>query len=396
MSVTFNGLRLRDIREANGWSRHDLADHLEVSEQTVWQYEVGEIVPRFQILVQLTTLFGVSVKYFQEKNLIAQRFDERHVAYRANLRSSAKKSRNELAFLNRASDLLDSLTTNVSFPNENIKQLQKATVQLRRDAEVTIDQIANMVRVKLGIDNNNSNLMESIENAGVFVIERNLHEDIDAYSSWSQDDIPFIVLENGKFSGTRRNFDLAHELGHLLMHRDWNFSMEAPKEYRKAEQEANDFAAAMLMPADLLETLIKTVVVRPTIPDQYLPIKVKLNVSLAAIGVRATRLGILNGTQERYFFASMARKKYRKREPEENKIPYVRPGRIRAIVEAQVNANPDFLNKLLSKKGIKQEYFEESLGIETSFINKFFADTAGRIVPLRRNSKNYFDSRKKL
>lgn len=54
---------------------------------------------------------------------------------------------------------------------------------------------------------------------------------------------------------TRQRFTLAHELGHLLLHptgqmefRDFNF--RGPK-----ETEANKFAAALLMPLDMLEPL---------------------------------------------------------------------------------------------------------------------------------------------
>lgn len=51
-----------------------------------------------------------------------------------------------------------------------------------------------------------------------------------------------------KNAAARIHFDLAHELGHILLH-DWNEGLsEVKEEFKELENQANDFAAAFLMP----------------------------------------------------------------------------------------------------------------------------------------------------
>src|SRR2546430_5985489 len=64
---------------------------------------------------------------------------------------------------------------------------------------------------------------------------------VDAFSFvWHQ--VPYVLLNTGK-SGERGRFDAAHELGHLVLHSEHRLP-QGPD----AEQEANRFAAAFLMP----------------------------------------------------------------------------------------------------------------------------------------------------
>ncbi|MRB25043.1 ImmA/IrrE family metallo-endopeptidase, partial [Bacillus thuringiensis] len=76
------------------------------------------------------------------------------------------------------------------------------------------------------------------EKKGAFIFEKAIGERIDAYSLWAEDGRPFIVLGNLKKSAARRNFDLAHELGHLLLHYKVEFSSLDNKAHREHEQEA--------------------------------------------------------------------------------------------------------------------------------------------------------------
>ena len=65
---------------------------------------------------------------------------------------------------------------------------------------------------------------------------------VDAFSLY-RDGRPFIFL-NTAMSGERQRFDTAHELGHLVLHADADVAHGRDK-----EQEANRFAASLLMPA---------------------------------------------------------------------------------------------------------------------------------------------------
>ncbi|MDQ3457377.1 MAG: ImmA/IrrE family metallo-endopeptidase [Actinomycetota bacterium] len=65
--------------------------------------------------------------------------------------------------------------------------------------------------------------------------------DVDAFSFWWKG-TPFVLL-NTRQSAERGRFDAVHELGHLVMHSDYDLPRG-----RERELEANRFAAAFLMP----------------------------------------------------------------------------------------------------------------------------------------------------
>jgi len=60
----FNGAKLNDTRMVYGFSRKQLAEKLQISEQAIGQYENGIIQPRLDIIMKLNDIFGVSRKYF--------------------------------------------------------------------------------------------------------------------------------------------------------------------------------------------------------------------------------------------------------------------------------------------------------------------------------------------
>jgi Zn-dependent peptidase ImmA (M78 family) len=66
------------------------------------------------------------------------------------------------------------------------------------------------------------------------------YKNVDAFSVWDEN-TPLILLNTFK-SSERSRFDAAHELGHLVLHKHG-----VPRS-KKAEQDANSFAAEFLMP----------------------------------------------------------------------------------------------------------------------------------------------------
>lgn len=73
-----------------------------------------------------------------------------------------------------------------------------------------------------------------------------------------KDQTPFIILGTNKGVAVRRNFDLAHELGHLVLHRHIQFDLLSPEEYKTIEHEADIFASEFLLPEEAFKkTLIK-------------------------------------------------------------------------------------------------------------------------------------------
>lgn len=150
------------------------------------------------------------------------------------------------------------------------------------------------------------NLIKLLEAKGIRVFS--LYEDtknVDAFSCW-RNDVPFVFLNTFKSSEHSR-FDAAHELGHLVLHKHGG-----PQQGRDAEQEANRFASSFLMPsADVLAKI-------PRLPpiEQLIKAKKRWRVSLAALGYRLHKLGVMTDWQYRTFCIQLNKRGYRTNEPE--------------------------------------------------------------------------------
>ena len=57
------GKRVNKLREALGWSQVRLAQELNVSKQTVSNWENGNILPSVDMLIRISAVFNVSTDY---------------------------------------------------------------------------------------------------------------------------------------------------------------------------------------------------------------------------------------------------------------------------------------------------------------------------------------------
>ena len=57
------GQRINELRNALGWSQVQLAEHLNISKQTVSNWENENIQPSIEMLVRISRVLGVSTDY---------------------------------------------------------------------------------------------------------------------------------------------------------------------------------------------------------------------------------------------------------------------------------------------------------------------------------------------
>ena len=60
-------MRLRELRNKNGFTQNDIASKLKVSGQTILNWENGIYEPKINQLIELADLFNVSVDYLIER-----------------------------------------------------------------------------------------------------------------------------------------------------------------------------------------------------------------------------------------------------------------------------------------------------------------------------------------
>lgn len=129
-------------------------------------------------------------------------------------------------------------------------------------------------------------------------------DEIDAFSLW-RDDRPYIFLNTSK-SAERSRFDAAHELGHLVLHR------QGSPEGRQAEEEANAFGSAFLLPERGLRGSLPGMITLPLL----LKLKRHWGVSAFAMAYRLNRIGVLSDWHYRSLCIELAKRGFRSSEPD--------------------------------------------------------------------------------
>jgi len=129
--------------------------------------------------------------------------------------------------------------------------------------------------------------------------------EVDAFSMW-HGRTPFVFL-NTKKSCEHSRFDAAHELGHLVLHR------QGAPQGQWAEAQANAFASAFLMPRASVLSMAPRF---PTI-DGLVQLKKTWTVSVAALAYRLRALKLLTEWHYRTLAIEIQTRGFRTKEPNE-------------------------------------------------------------------------------
>jgi Zn-dependent peptidase ImmA (M78 family) len=131
-------------------------------------------------------------------------------------------------------------------------------------------------------------------------------EDMDAVSSW-QSGRPYILYSSDVRSGPRNAYNLAHELGHMILHSTVELTSD---NISHIEKQADRFAGALLLPQDTFSREVLG-----TSLQHFLFLKEKWGVSIAAMAYRCRDLEVINTNQFSYVFRQLNIHKVRKQEP---------------------------------------------------------------------------------
>lgn len=280
--MTFTGSRLRVGRERRGLTKRALADDVGLTERSVFEHEANRADPTEEHVKAYAERLRFPVSFFEQPELDVPEPGE--ASFRA-MKSMAAAHRNGAlaagalcfevnGFLERWLEEQGLETPEPSIPDLRGMDPEIAALTLRMQWGLEDRAVKNMVH--------------RLENHGVRVFS--LVQDrveVDAFSLWRHGR-PFVFLDTKK-SAERGRFDAAHELGHLVLHRHG-----APAG-REAEQQADEFASAFLMPRASVAVHAPRVVVR----ENLLTLKRVWGVSAMALLMRMHRLGLVSDWQYR-------------------------------------------------------------------------------------------------
>ncbi len=157
-----------------------------------------------------------------------------------------------------------------------------------------------------------SNLTDYCERAGILVVWCELERGVDGVTMSVRDLPPCVFLNRGA-PPDRMRASLAHELGHIIMHK-------LPTDF--IEDEANAFAAEFLVP----ERFFRRSVIGQRLTLEWLARqKAFWKTSMAFLLYRAGEIEAITRHQSEYLWKKMSALGWRTREPQETDFPYEEP-----------------------------------------------------------------------
>nr|WP_275433649.1 ImmA/IrrE family metallo-endopeptidase [Priestia flexa] len=282
----------------------------------------------------------------------------------------------------------------VDFPELHVPDFSE------RDSE-NVEEIANRLRVEWGLEDKPiKDIVFLLETKGFVISSLNLDKrTIDAFGSQHEvngKQYYSIVLGNDKGSFYRRQFDVAHELGHKVLHDPYlNLDDLSKDEFKQIEQEANDFAAAFLLPK---ESFLRDVSIHPNDLMYYKLLKKKWCVSIGAMVMRAYKLGAITEGTYQYMQRSISQKGWRTKEPLDDIKDIREPVSMKQAIELLIENNyitgDEFMQKLSQHYGLSlyREEVEELLGLEEGYLKTESVPLKDNIVSI----KDRLESKKQI
>ena len=362
----FVGARLKEAREARFLSAIALADLVGVSRQAISLYENGAKTPGPEVMQSLTSTLNLPELFFCRPLSDA---DQDNTVFWRSMSAATKTARNRAKMRYRwIRDIVSYLREFIAFPEVNLPKL-KLPIDPNAMSLDDIEECANNTRKfwELGsgpIDN----LVWLLENNGVVVTRDTLGADtLDSLSEFRKDDeTPYMVLGSDKAVCARSRFDAAHELGHLILHRDINrSSLNTLPIFRLIEDQANRFAAAFLVPASSFGNDFYSANL-----DILARLKPKWRVSIAMMIKRAGDLSFVSPEHEKKLWINYARRRWRGpgREPLDNELAVEEPKFLCRSFQLLINDGIQTREQLLSRLPYNANDIEALTGLQTGHL----------------------------
>lgn len=298
----------------------ELADETGISKQSLSLYANSGNVPPYDNVIKIAKALDFPIDFFMSEDLCTVTTGNTYFRSQASI---TKKARNAQKIkLEYVSKMYEVILNYIKVPEVNLPDTsginipEEAAKADTEQASAEIEKIAMAVRRHWNLGNGPiDNLQYELQSNGIIVAGfRDV--DIDAFSQQitvGGKVVYIIALAIGTKPIERLRFDMAHELGRILMH-IWGEDNEdiSKEEFNAREKQANMFASALLLSKDAFS---KSVSAYPTNIDYYIELKKKWKVSMQAMMYRTRQLEIISANQFQYMMRIMSKNGNRTHEP---------------------------------------------------------------------------------
>lgn len=333
MANSFNPGMLQMARQLRAVGQQELAEAAGVSQASLSKIENGLKQPEDELAAKLAGVLKLPLSFFSQSERVYGLPLSVHQMFRKRASTGVR--------------VLDQLQAELNLRIMHVRRFMQA-VDVHAEYELpeldledfgnSPTTVADAVRRSWLIPSGPiPSLVDVIERAGCIVVPCQFRSGAVDGVSLRVPGLRGLIFLNVNQPVDRQRFSLAHELGHLVMHRQPNPTME---------DEANEFAAAFLMPRkDIVSDLSGTLTL-----ERLAFLKPIWRASMGSLLYRARTLELITENQSQYLWRQMSSMGYRKVEPVEISAEADQPKLLSTMLQFHLktlNYTPDDLAQAL-------------------------------------------------
>lgn len=351
MEQALNGERLTDLRDLLSLSQTALADRLRVKQAFISMVESGARTIPESLAADAVAAFGLPSSFFLVPTTLR---DTAPVTFRKKSAASVRDERRIIKKHQEAARLFATVSKASGYRESRLPDPNcfNGDTLLLAESVREIDG--------LSIDEPIPNVTRLLERLGVGVLkhlEPGIADDKDHVSMSRPadgDERPLVAIV-ASCPGDMVRLSLAHELGHLIF--DRNRAKPIPSTRSPEEKRAYDFASALLVP----DVVMRNSVGESLTLHGYLPLKAKYGISVAALIMRARRMGLISEERARSLHIQRSSQGWRRHEPVQ-----VKGEKTSLLEQCYARAFPNQSNPQVS----------EATGIMVSLLDEWLPETS--------------------
>lgn len=282
-------------RESRGKTQIELSDLLSIPQSKLSRLESGTLKVKEEDLDNLANALNYPKDFFYQDNQICTTDTHYRKAVTLDQKTKLKAEAIMNIYKFNIEEMLNSLelsNKNIPIINEQFNSPEKIAIYLRSYWNIAKGPIENLAKI--------------VEENGIIIIQMDFETDkIDGRTIITDTGHPIIFI-NKNSSGDRQRQNIAHELGHVILH-----LVPIPVLGINEEDEAWGFASEFLMPLAECQYDLTSGLNLGKLAD----LKRHWKVSMASIVMKANKCGFLSVNQTKYLYQLLNGRGWKKSEP---------------------------------------------------------------------------------